>query len=178
MVKNYIVIHHSGDQDGNTFDWSAIRTYHTSYRVNWAVVTAEQFHQMKANPQYKDARFEEPWRDIGYHFGIEKVNDHYEILFGRMPEEKGAHCPEASMNERGIGICVVGNWDSAIPPKEQFDKLVGLCKWLMKIYGIEPEHVIGHRDGPLLGHIALNDPNKKTCPGKMFDMEYLRRQLA
>ena len=126
-TPEFIIIHHSLTKDGRTVSWSAIRKYH----------------------------MDKKYRDIGYHFGIEKVNDYYEILFGRMVGEEGAHCRQLGMNRRSIGICCVGNYDKYSVPQEQWDLALKLCSWLIDMYNIPFSHVLGHRDFATY----------KSCPG-------------
>ncbi len=46
-----------------------------------------------------------PWRDIGYHLGIERVGDKYEVLPGRPECERDAHCAAYNnMNASSIRI--------------------------------------------------------------------------
>jgi N-acetylmuramoyl-L-alanine amidase len=97
------------------------------------------------------------WRAIGYHYGVELVNGHYEILKGRMDDETGAHCRQHQMNRKSLGICMVGNYDEDIPDIVQIHKLTMLTRSLMHIHGIPVERVHPH---------SLHAP--KTCPGKLF----------
>lgn len=140
----YIIVHHSLTKDSGTVSWQAIRDWHTG-----------------VNP---DSKYK--WSDIGYHFGIELVNDHYEILAGRMLDTHGAHTRGA--NAVGIGICCVGNFDLAPPPEEQFKLAVKLTKSLMKVFKIPRGHVHGHN------HFA----NWKSCPGTLFDMQKFKRSIV
>lgn len=150
-MKDFIVIHHSLTHDGKTVNWNAIRRYHVENRG---------------------------WDDVGYHFGIEKIGDRYEILMGRMPHTQGAHTRELSMNTTGIGICCVGNFDLAPPPPELTDKLVELLRWLCHDYRISSGHVIGHCEvGEMVG-LRWQDGQYKTCPGRQFDMGRLRSFLS
>lgn len=146
--KTHIVIHHSLTSDGDTVSWDAIKKYHME---------------------------ENGWRDIGYHFGVERVGSGYSVLLGRMPDEDGAHCKEAKMNSRGIGVCLVGNFDIAAPPAGQWEKALKLCYWLVRAYSIPYQHVIGHREGQAMG--GLLPGARKSCPGTKFDMDRFRGDL-
>ena|SRR3990167_10942760 len=144
MKPTYIIIHHSLTEDGTTVSWNAICDYHV--KVNG-------------------------WRDIGYHYGIELVGDRYNIFKGRMDTEAGAHC--LGFNDDSIGICMVGNFDHVPPPPAQVDLLRKLCRSLMEIYNIKPDHVLGHRETYPLRGVQV----EKTCPGSAFSMESFEQSL-
>jgi len=140
MNIEYIILHHSLTKDGATVSWNAIRKYHTQ---------------------------DLGWRAIGYHFGIELIGDHYEILIGRMMGENGAHCKEQGMNGKSIGICFLGNFDLIKPLPEQWLLGLKLVRTLMSIFGIPVDHISGHREyAPY-----------KSCPGALFDLEKFRSEL-
>jgi hypothetical protein len=111
------------------------------------------------------------WGDIGYHFGIEHVADpgdpagSFEILIGRVLDAAGAHT--RGENQRSIGICFVGNFDQCRPPQGQWQAGLKLVRWLLRSTGLSAADVFGHRDFA-----------NKTCPGKLFDVEKFRRDLA
>ena len=149
MNPEFIVIHHSLTKDSGTVSWGAIRTYHKSLG----------------------------WEDIGYHWGVELINTHYEILVGRTMSRNGAHCKEASMNRRGIGICCVGNFDDASMPRAQEDALVRLVQWLRKELEITIQRVIGHRQAGLMEGKDWQKGEFKSCPGKLFDINAFRLRL-
>lgn len=134
---SHIMIHHSLTDDGKTVSWSAIRRYHED--VNG-------------------------WRDIGYHAGVELINDDFEALIGRGWDQEGAHCKEGSMNRKALGICLVGNFDKALPPEGMMevarDRVIN--PW-MHAFGIKPERIVFHREYATY----------KSCPGTMFTFEYL-----
>lgn len=161
--KTHIIIHHSATADSKTVSWSAIRRYHTSYRHNGNIITEATAREYEA----RGLKVEHPWKEIGYQYGIELIENEYEILLGRMITDSGAHCPQGEMNEKGIGICFVGNFDNAPPSDELY--LIGarLVGSLCKFGGILVEHVQGHHD--------YN--SGKSCPGRMFDLNYFREKV-
>lgn len=102
--------------------------------------------------------------DIGYHFGVENLRGATEILIGRMPHEVGAHC--RGNNYNSLGVLCVGNFDNEAPSKAKWNALKKLISYLMKCFQIEM----------IYGHGELDA--RKTCPGKMFDMDRLRLELG
>lgn len=137
----HIMLHHSLTEDSDTVSWGAIRRYHME---------------------------EKGWSDIGYHFGVELVNGHYEIMVGRSLDRAGAHCKEGNMNQLAIGICAVGNFDLASPPEAQIAALHDLVQGLMFQYGIPAANVVGHREfAPY-----------KSCPGTQCDLDAFRDGLV
>jgi len=107
-------------------------------------------------------------RDAGYHFiinnGRAKGTADGEILpTPRWTEQRsGAHChvpghPE--FNVRGIGICLVGNFEREQPTAAQMASLEALVTALAERYGISLERIVGH------GEVKVTE-----CPGKEFPM--------
>lgn len=134
-----IILHHSFTKDSKTVSWQPIREYHLSLG----------------------------WRDIGYHYGIEMVNDKFEILVGRFEGTNGAHTKEDKANWRSIGICCVGNFDNEPPDMAQWNILLELCENICRRYNIPVQNVKGHREyAPY-----------KSCPGNAFDLIKFRDQL-
>lgn len=104
------------------------------------------------------------WSDIGYHFGIEKMRGQTEIVMGRMPNVRGAHVK--GHNTDSLGICFVGNFDVAPPPYELWLKGVRLVRYLVKVFGVKE----------VKGHTEFN--SRKSCPGKMFDLDKFRYEVG
>lgn len=134
MKPENIIIHHSFTKDSETVSWGAIRDYHIN-RLGM--------------------------REIGYHYGIELVGDEYEIFKGRMDNEVGAHCKQARMNYKSLGVLLTGNFDLIVPPKRAMHKLVRLVRSLIEVYNISIERIHPH-------HLFAT---YKTCPGKFFDFD-------
>ena len=140
MTPKYIILHHSLTKDGETVSWQAIRNYHINKLG---------------------------WKDIGYHFGIELINNEYEIIVGRMLNETGAHCKEQGMNHKSLGICFIGNFDKKEPTVVQWYLGIQLVRSLCDVFNIPRKNVKGHRE------LATY----KSCPGNMFDLEQFRKEL-
>jgi len=138
------MIHHSLTADSGTVSWSAIRKYHTTTMG---------------------------WKDIGYHFGVERAGFDYEALVGRPLDMIGAHCKEGEMNQKAIGICVVGNYDDILPNPLALDVLCErLIVPLSRTFNIpiDKEHIVFHREYATY----------KSCPGHMFTKELLFQHFA
>ena len=137
LVREFIMVHHSLTKDGTTVSWPAIRRYH----------------------------MEQGWKDIGYHAGIELVNDHLEALYGRPESEPAAACKEQRMNSRALHLCIVGNFDLVSPSDAllEFAARIVVKPWLHR-YRLGVASIVGHRD---FAHY-------KSCPGTMFDLDRLR----
>lgn len=149
MTKTHIMLHHSLTKDGGAVSWSAIEKYHREH---------------------------EGWRDIGYHAGVECVTDNadlaayrFQALYGRGVLEQAAACPQALMNVKALHVCCVGNFDVEEPPRGLLLVLVNriLLPWMLQ-FGIAPDRIVGHRD--------FNED--KSCPGRLFDIDAVRRMCA
>ena len=118
--------------------------------------------------QYHIDTFNE--KEIGYNFGIEQIReeDIYEILIGRSIREKGVHCLKGNMNELGIGFMFCGNFDIEQPPQIMLKKASQFIAELCILTNIPPENIKGHRDYDW----------RKTCPGKMFDIDSFRNRVV
>ncbi len=155
------ILHHSLTADSKTVSWQAIRTYHTSYRYNSNIVTPTEAYILKREGK----KVIDPWDDIGYSYGLEKISDHYEILTGRMMNERGAHT--YGHNHNSIGICLIGNYDITPVPEELWQLTLRLVNSLCEVCNIPKSSVYGHTEFA----------SYKTCPGKLFDMSRFRREL-
>lgn len=140
-MKYFVMIHHSLTKDSETVSWRAIERYHRQVRG---------------------------WRDIGYHYGVEKTNDGWIAMVGRPEEDDAAACKEGFMNHMAVHICCVGNYDQIEPPEEMLQVLIGrLVVPLLKRYHLTEKQVLFHREyAPY-----------KSCPGTKWDLEKFREKV-
>ncbi|MDP8259958.1 MAG: N-acetylmuramoyl-L-alanine amidase [Candidatus Gygaella obscura] len=139
----YIIIHHSATDEGNAF------CFYNSHRKRG-------------------------WKDIGYHFVIDngtkgKTNGQIETTSRWLKQQNGAHCKANSMNSRGIGVCLVGNYSEERLSTKQLDSLVYLVNTLRKYYKVPMSNILGH--GQVKGA-------RTECPGKLFPWAEFRRRLS
>lgn len=111
---------------------------------------------------------------LAYHFVINNGTAGRrdgEVEVGRRWEEQlaGGHVRQKWLNESGIGICLVGNFNRTSPTRAQMKSLEKLVNRLCSTYGIPPGCVKGHKDF---------DGERTVCPGKNFPMAEFRRQIG
>jgi len=128
LLPTKVIVHHSATADSRTFSWSAIKRYHVQNLG---------------------------WDDIGYHCGIEIVDDDYFAMMGRMWDVPGAHT--VGQNGISLGICFVGNFDKYEPDEEMLITGAKVIKLWKKLYNIPTSAIHKH-----------SEYANKTCPGKLF----------
>jgi hypothetical protein len=144
----YIVVHHSAGGFGN-------------------IEFLQRVHRQRQAGDPLDA--------IPYHFVIGNGNG---MKMGEVQSDWrqkyglwGAHVSGRNFdhNFRGLGICLIGNFELHPVPEGQFTALVSLTRLLMSRYRIPVECVSGH------GHT----PGELTkCPGKLFPMDRFLAALS
>jgi N-acetyl-anhydromuramyl-L-alanine amidase AmpD len=124
------------------------------------------------------ARFDEwhrskGWDELGYHFvignGSGSADGQVEVGPRWAGQKHGAHCksPGEYHNQHGIGICLVGNFDTHRPSPKQIQSLNKLVIFLCGVFDIDPAQIMTH--GAVTG--------ETRCPGKNFDVEAVRRAV-
>lgn len=140
----YIVIHHTATDVGNAF-------------------SIDEIHHKRGF-----------WNGLGYHFLIDngtdsKMDGQIEVGPRWIKQMDGAHANADGMNQRGIGISIVGNYSEQRLSSKQMDALVFLTKTLQNYYKIPARNVIRHSDVP----------GKHTeCPGLLFPWSDFRRRIS
>jgi N-acetyl-anhydromuramyl-L-alanine amidase AmpD len=96
---------------------------------------------------------ENGWKDIGYHFVIDRNGD---IVEGRPIERAGAHV--RNHNANSIGICLIGGWGGATTDQfeEHFTELQRQALWKL-LDDLTPKFP----DARIRGH---NEVAAKACP--------------
>ena len=138
----YIVLHHSAGTSGSV----------------------ESIH--KEHVQRKDSSGNR-WLGIGYHFvignGHGMKDGEIQATFRWNEQIHGAHSGNAMFNARGIGICLIGNFEDHPPTPAQVKAIRDLVKTLASRHHISKTDVIGH------GSVKAT-----ACPGKHFPLKELR----
>ena len=144
----YIVIHHSAGRFGN-------------------IAFLQQVHRERQAGDPIDA--------IPYHYVIGNGNGLGlgEIVSDWRQEYDlwGAHVSgnNKDRNFRGIGICLIGNFEHEQIQEKQYFALVNLTRKLMSKYSIPIENVTGHG----------RTPGESTkCPGKLFPYEQFYKDIS
>jgi N-acetyl-anhydromuramyl-L-alanine amidase AmpD len=108
------------------------------------------------------------WDELGYHFVIDNGNGGtagtIEVGSRWVKQKHGAHCrPNPNdanyWNEHGIGICLVGNFETGKPSPAQMASLARLVAFLMEECQIPRDRILGH------GQVA---GAQTACPGRYF----------
>jgi len=112
------------------------------------------------------------WNGLGYHFVIDNGTSgtrkgEIETSHRWIHQMDGAHCNANDMNKKGIGICLVGNFDEDRVSRDQLDALVWLVRQLQGKYGIPRHRVLQHREVK----------NGTHCPGKNFPWSDFKKQI-
>ncbi|MHC4197139.1 MAG: peptidoglycan recognition protein family protein [Planctomycetota bacterium] len=145
-------------------DWEYVVIHHSATPEGSAEVF-DDFHRNKRG-----------WKNgLGYHFviGNGTLSEDGEIEVGNrwIKQLSGAHAGDRYFNRKGIGICLVGNFDedeNEGPTERQLDSLEQMVRHLCERYDIPLSNIIMHKDVV---------ENHTVCPGKNFPEAELRHRL-
>lgn len=113
------------------------------------------------------------WDELGYHFVVGNgVNfGDGKVFVGQRWKSQmhGAHCktPGNHYNDHGIGICLIGDFQTGQPTQNQLDSLARLVKFLMVECHIPQSQIRTH------GGIT----HRTECPGRNFSMAALLQRI-
>lgn len=140
----HIVIHHTATQDGDAY-------------------SIDNLHQKRGF-----------WNGLGYHFLINngtngKEDGQIQVGPRWIKQMDGAHANADGMNEKGIGIVLVGNFSERQVTAKELDSLVFLVRILKDYYRVPDSRIIRHSDVP----------GKHTeCPGLNFPWSEFKRRIS
>lgn len=109
---------------------------------------------------------------LAYHFVIGNGRDsgEGEIEIGPrwLKQIHGGHVRSETYNENGIGICLVGNFETRRPSARQLASFTALVDWLRDdgLLGTRPKFTV-HR---------WVDRNHTVCPGRHFPFDEMRKR--
>jgi N-acetyl-anhydromuramyl-L-alanine amidase AmpD len=128
----------------------------------------ESIHEAHLKNKDKNGK---SWLGIGYHFVIGNGNGmgdgDVEPTFRWREQMHGAHAGVAEYNQRGIGIVLVGNFESHPPTSRQLKAAKQLVAALAAEYGVTRDRVMGH-----------GDVKATECPGRYFPLSEVRDSVA
>jgi hypothetical protein len=144
-----ITVHHSDTQDTSADEASSSR-----------VLRSIQQNHM----QQKD------WGDIAYHYLIDSAG---RVWNGRSLTLQGAHAGDHFTNRGNIGICLLGDFESASPTKAQWTSLDKLVRHLLQRHGLPAASLLTHQE------IRPTAKGATACPGRRLQamVERLRADL-
>lgn len=167
----YIIIHHSATPITEKGSWESITKFHTSWAIDGHIVSEAEYNRIKkAEP--KGHWFKTPYKDNGYHFGIDSINGKPVYKKGRPINMSGGHAGTA-WNNKSLGVCMVGDYDKVSPSDELLKSLWIMVKGLMAYYKIPKDKVITHREANFLAGAT----ESKTCAGLKFSIDKFRELL-
>ena len=136
---DFLVMHHSATASGN----------------------AAAFHK---------AHLEKGWDGLGYHFvignGHGSGDGQIEVGWRWTQQREGAHAGNDTFNQRGIGICLVGDFTASTPTAAQMRSLQRLSDFLSAYCGIPSANLRYHRD------VRDKSRGGTDCPGKLFPTSF------
>ncbi len=138
----YIVIHHSATECGSAAEF-------------------DKFHRETKH-----------WENgLGYHFvignGHGSGDGQIEIGNRWIKQIDGAHASVHEYNHFGVGICLVGNFNTTNPTANQMTSLITLVTYLQKKCRISSEKIVLHRS-----------VRETECPGRHFPYYKLLAEIA
>ncbi len=145
-------------------DWQYIVLHHSA-SASGSVESIHREHRQRKDPSGN------PWLGIGYHFvignGHGMADGEIQPTFRWTDQVHGAHSGNALFNARGIGICLIGNFEQHPPTPAQVKALRVLVRTLASRHKISGDKIMGH-----------GDVKATACPGKHFPLKDLREFVS
>ncbi len=142
----YIILHHSATEPVlNAEDTSGAELANV-------ICNRARTHWQKEFPTYR----------CDYHFLVGQTG----AIFKGQPVTLPAwHATNYAVNVHSIGVCFLGNFQTGIMKRAQFESGAMLVRKLMHLYGVPLKNVLRHKD--VVSDIT-HRANSTLCPGKNF----------
>jgi N-acetyl-anhydromuramyl-L-alanine amidase AmpD len=142
----WLVIHHTGGTDKNPLADSS----------NFTFKQCDDYHKLLWNYKSSLGFY------CGYHYYIEKNGKVYQA---RADSDLGAHT--VGYNDKSIGICLAGNFDSTMPTAAQTKALGTLLMQKLKEHNLRATAIVPHRKFAV-----------KTCYGNKLPDTWAQLQVS
>lgn len=142
-----------------TRNWTTIVVHHSAIKYGNANIY-DQAHRKRGMKN-----------GLAYHFiignGIDSGNGQIEMGPRWLKQQNGGHVRSYKVNQRAIGICLVGNFEQSAPSQAQMQAFTQLTDWLT-------QEVLPHRVR-FAGH---KDIEQNLCPGKHFPLAQMHQRYG
>lgn len=142
-----------------THNWTTIVAHHSAIKYGNAKIY-DQAHRKRGMKN-----------GLAYHFiignGIDSGNGQIEMGPRWLKQQNGGHVRSYQVNQRAIGICLVGNFEQSVPSPAQMQAFMQLTDWLT-------QEVLPHRVR-FAGH---KDIEQNLCPGKYFPLAQMHQRYG
>lgn len=139
----YIVVHHAGVDTGNAAIY-------------------DNYHRNKRRMS----------NGLAYHFvignGTKSGDGEIEVGSRWDRQLHGGHVRNHQVNEQGIGICLVGNFEKSRPTSRQIAALTALTGYLRELVPNRTKFAV---------HREIDGRNHTVCPGRYFPASRMHRQF-
>ena len=135
-------------------DWQFVVIHHSA-TSRGSVESINRDHRNRKDRNGK------PWLGIGYHFvignGAGMPDGKISPTFRWHQQLHGAHSGSLRHNDRGIGVCLIGNFEETMPTSAQRRAITSLIRILSDRFEIPAQKVMGHKQ-----------IRATACPGRYF----------
>jgi len=142
-------------------------------RGRWQYVVGHHSAIQRGNASIYDRNHREQRRmayGLAYHFvignGIDSGDGEIEIGQRWLEQLHGGHVRRHEVNETGIGICLVGNFERVQPSRRQLEAFTELVRYLRNEVASGPTQFAVHRE---------IDRGHTLCPGRNFPTQSMHR---
>ena len=170
-IRRLVLNESAADRNDAAEDWS-VAGVSRSWEfvvIHHSATTSGSVESIHREHRRRLGRDGQPWLGIGYHFvignGTDMRDGEISPTFRWRDQIHGAHSGSIRHNDRGIGICLIGDFEKSEPSTAQQQAVIRLIAWLVYRYDIPDSRVIGHR------HVRAT-----SCPGRHFPLPRIIHQ--